>query len=73
MKIDIENINIFEKRNKVYTTQWRTIYKVIETDFQKKIDIFPDDFIKLCKDNANQDQFLPIEVKNNIKRMTMEQ
>ena len=26
MKIDIENINIFEKRNKVYTTQWSTIY-----------------------------------------------
>ena len=33
MNIDIENINTFEKRNKVYTTQWRTIYEVIEPDF----------------------------------------
>ena len=30
MNIDIENINTFEKRNKLYTTQWRTIYEVIE-------------------------------------------
>ena len=29
INIYIENINTFEKRNKVYTTQWRTIYKVI--------------------------------------------
>ena len=25
MNIDIENINTFENRNKVYTTQWRKI------------------------------------------------
>ena len=31
--IYIENINTFEKRNKVYTTQWRTIYEVIGPDF----------------------------------------
>ena len=29
MNIDIENINTFEKINKVYKTQWRTIYEVI--------------------------------------------
>ena len=29
MRIDIENINKCEKRNKVYTTQWKTIYEVI--------------------------------------------
>ena len=33
MNIDIENINKFEKRNKIYTTQWRTIYKVMEPEF----------------------------------------
>ena len=33
MNIDIENINTFEKRNKVYTTQWSTIYEVIEGDY----------------------------------------
>ena len=35
--------------------------------------IFPDDFIKQCKDNANEIINIPIEVKNNIKRMAMEQ
>ena len=30
---DIKNVNTFEKRNRVYTTQWRKIYKVIETEF----------------------------------------
>ena len=29
MSIDIENINKCEKRNKVYTNQWKTIYEVI--------------------------------------------
>ena len=33
MNIDIGNINTFEKRNKVNTTQWSTIYKVIEPEF----------------------------------------
>ena len=33
--IDIENINTFEKRSKVYTTQWRKIYEVIEEDYFK--------------------------------------
>ena len=30
MNIEIDNINTFEKINKVYTTQRRTIYEVIE-------------------------------------------
>ena len=46
MNIDIENINTFEKRNKLYTTEWRKIYKVIEPEFLKKSDTFPDSFIK---------------------------
>ena len=65
MKVDIENINKFEK-NKVYTTKWRTIYEVIEEAYFEESD-FPDDFIKKCKDNANESQWVPLEVKNNIK------
>ena len=30
-------------------------------------DIFPDDFIKHCKNNANEAHNIPLEVKNNIK------
>ena len=33
MKSYIENIISFEKKNKVYTTQWRTIYEGIEPEF----------------------------------------
>ena len=29
--------------------------------------------MKQCKDNANEAQFIPLEVKNNIKRMATEQ
>ena len=64
MKIDIENINTFEKENKVNTTQWRTIYEVIENEYFKESYIIPDDFIKKCKDNANEAICIPIEVKN---------
>ena len=35
--IDIENINTFEKRKKVFTTQWSRIYEVIEPEFLKEI------------------------------------
>ena len=34
-KVDIENINTFETRKKLYTTQWRTIYEVIEINYFK--------------------------------------
>ena len=63
MKIDIENNNTFEKRNNVYTTQWRTIYEVIDGDYFKESDISLDDFIKKCKDNANEAINIPIEIK----------
>ena len=33
------------------------------TVFFKETDIFLDDFIKKCKDNANEAQFEPLEVK----------
>ena len=40
MNIDIEDINTFEKINKVYTTQQRTIYKVIEPYFSTNLIFF---------------------------------
>ena len=71
MEIDIENINTIEKKNKLYTTQWSTIYKVIEPEFFKKSDTFPDGFIKKCKNNANEAVNIKIEVENNINLMAM--
>ena len=47
MNIDIEYINTFEKRKKLYITQWRTIYEVIKQTFFKKSDTFLDYFIKM--------------------------
>ena len=32
---DIENNDTFEKKKKIYTTQWSTIYEVIEPEFLK--------------------------------------
>ena len=71
--IDIENINKFKKRNKVYTNQWREIYEVIELEFFLEIWYFPDVFLKKCKDCATEAQFVPLEVKNCVKRMAKEQ
>ena len=39
------------------------IYFVIEEDYFEESDIFPDGFIKQCKDNENEAQFVPLEVK----------
>ena len=47
MNIDIESINTFENINKLYTTQWGKIYEVIEPEFLKEPDIFPDDLKKM--------------------------
>ena len=38
----------------------------------QRIWVFPDDLWKKCKDNANEDQVIPIEVKDNITLMAME-
>ena len=40
MKIDIENINTIKKINKVYTKQWRAIYKFKEPGFLRKLTYF---------------------------------
>ena len=63
MNIDIENINIFERRNKVYTTQCRRIYEFLESGFFLKSESFPDDSMKQCKDNTNEARNILVEVK----------
>ena len=70
---DIEIIHTYETRTKVNITQWRPIYEVIDEAYTKQSNIFPDDFIRECKNNSNEPQFISNEVKNNIKRMAMEQ
>ena len=62
MNINIKNIKICDKN--IYKKQLRTIYKVVEDAYCKESYIFPDNFIKKCKDHANEDQFLLHEVKN---------
>ena len=46
MDIDIVNINTLEKRNRVNKTQWKKIQEVIEENYFKEYNIFPDDFIE---------------------------
>ena len=72
MNIDIENINTIEKRHKLYTKLWRKIYEVIQQDFLDETEIFPDNLIKHCKNNANEAHNIPLEEKNNMKLMLME-
>ena len=68
----LKNINTIEKIHKIYTKLWRDIYEVIQQLFYET-DIFPDNFIKRCKNNANEARNIPLELKINIKRILMEQ
>ena len=54
-------------------TKWRPIYEVIDEDYIKNSDIFPDALITKCKQCPNIPQTISNDVKNNIKRMAMEQ
>ena len=73
MRKDINNIDTYETRKKVNTTKWRPIYEVIDESYIKDSEIFSDDFIKECNDNSNEAHNISREVKNNIKRIAMEQ
>ena len=74
MNEDIETIDKNENSQQiVQKTKWRTIYEVIDEDYIKNSDIFPDDFITKCKQCPNIPQTISNDVKNNIKRMAMEQ
>ena len=70
---DIENIDTYETRTKVNTKKWRPIYEVIYEAYIKESNIFPDDFIRECKNNSNEGRFIPRKVKNKIKWMATEQ
>ena len=73
MDIDIENINKYELRNKVNTIKLRPIYEVIDEAYFIESKHLSGYFMQKCKDIANEAQFIPLEMKDNIKRMTMEQ
>ena len=72
MIIDIENINTFGKETKCIQ-----LYGGKYTKLQKKVIsknlIFFQIIVFKCKDNVNEAINIPIEVKNNIKRMATEQ
>ena len=73
MSQDINNIENYETRTEINTTNWRPIYEVIDEAYIEVTKIFPENFIRYCKNNSNEPQFISSDVKNNIKRMAMEQ
>ena len=48
MNQDIKTIDKYENRRMVNKRQWRPIYEVIDEDYIKDYNIFPDDFIREC-------------------------
>ena len=46
MEQDIKNMDKYENIRVVNKTQWRSIYEVIDEDYIKYSNIFPDDFIR---------------------------
>ena len=73
MSQDIINIDTYETIAKVNTKKWRPIYEVIDEAYIEETKIFPENFIRYCKNNSNEALDIPRDVKNNIKRMAMEQ
>ena len=63
ISMDIENINTFKTRKKVNTIKWRPIFEVVDEAYFKGSKIFSDYFMKECKDNSNEAQFIPLEIK----------
>ena len=62
----IKNIDTYETTTKVNTIKWRPIYEGIDEAYIEESKISPDDFIRYCKNNSNEAQFISAEVKNNI-------
>ena len=73
MDIDIDNINTFENKNKVNTIKWISIYEVIDKAYFIYYKFFSNDFMKQCKNNAYDAQFILLDKKNNIIIMAMKQ
>ena len=67
MSQDISNIDTYETRTKVNAKKLRPIYEVIDEAHIKESNILPENFIIKCKNNSNAAQFIPSDVKNNIK------
>ena len=56
MNQDIETIDKYENRLVVQKTKWRPIYEVIDEGYIKNSNMFPDDFIRKCKQFPNEPQ-----------------
>ena len=52
----IETIDKYENRRVFQRTKWRPIYEIIDEDYIKNSNIFPDDFIIKCKQFPNKPQ-----------------
>ena len=46
----LKKIETYETRTKANTTKWRPIYEVIYEAYIKGSKLFPDDFMKECKE-----------------------
>ena len=44
------------------TIKWGPIFEVMDEAYFKGSKIFSDDFMKKCKDNSNEAQFIPIYI-----------
>ena len=74
MNEDIETIDKNDNSKQIFQkTKWRTIYEVIDKDYIENSNIFSDAFITKCKECPNVSQTISNDVRNNIKRMAMEQ
>ena len=62
MNSDIENIAITSQKI------WISIYKVIHDDYFQAVKLFPTQFLDHCKENGNEPQNIPTEVKTALKK-----
>ena len=51
----------------------RPLYDVIDTSFFSSTKMFPTNILDQCKNNPNETQFLPSEVKVDLKEKATEQ
>ena len=64
---NIKNIDTYETRKTVHTTKWRPIYEVIYEAYIEYSKLFPEDFIRDCKNNSNEARDIPHDVKKHKK------
>ena len=56
-------LTLMKLEKKVNTTKWISIYEVIDEAYIIESNIFPDNFIRECKNIPNEAQFIPIDEK----------